>query len=81
MHMRTEPVAQRDRVDLPLPERSLDPAAPVVMQPVETAANDDRSVADLAEPEEPEERPNPLWAVNAALAAFLFAAAMLLASG
>jgi hypothetical protein len=79
--MRTEPVAQRDRVDLPLPERSLDPAAPVVMQPVETAANDDLSVADLAEPEEPEERPNPLWAVNAALAAFLFAAAMLLASG
>ena len=79
--MRTEPVARRDQVDLPLPDRPLDPAVPVVTQPVEKAANDDLPVADVTEPEEPEERPNPLWAVNGALAAFLFVAAMLLASG
>ena len=80
--MRTEPASWRDPADLPPPpERPLDPSVPVVTQPVETAANDDLAVADLTEPEEPEERPNPLWAVNAALAAFLFAAAMLLAIG
>ena len=79
--MRTETTSRRDLAGLPLTERSLDPGGSVVTQPVGEAANDDLAVADVTEPEEPEERPNPLWAVNAALAAFLFAAAMLLASG
>jgi hypothetical protein len=46
------------------------------------AADNPRSDAENVAPhsEAPEKRLNPLWAVNGALAAFLFAAAMYLAS-
>lgn len=45
------------------------------VDPVHEAANDDAAATA------PEYRPNPLWAVNGAMAAFFIIAAVVLASG
>jgi len=45
-----------------------------------SAGSGREAAADDARPRPDEPRPNPLWAVNGALAAFVFAAVMYLAS-
>jgi hypothetical protein len=75
MTMQSPSIVSRQAITSPSVDPPLNHVDLVASAPVMPAANDDT----ISGPSE--YRPNPLWAVNVAMAAFFFFAAMLIASG